>query len=60
MSLKDHWRRYGKCIAAGIGGLGIGVITGASAGSAIPILGTVGCGIVGGISGLLAGTASAC
>ncbi len=54
------WRRYGKCAAGMLGGAGAGVLTGAAVGSSIPILGTIGCGILGGLSGLLTGAASAC
>ena len=49
-----------KCLAGAIGGFGLGVVTGAAAGTAIPILGNIGCGIAGGGFGLLAGLATSC
>ena len=60
MSLKDHWNRYGKCVAGMLGGLGTGALGGAAVGSAVPVIGTIGCSILGGISGFLAGAASTC
>jgi len=60
MSFADHWRRYGKCTAGTVGGFGAGILAGAAVGSAIPLLGTIGCGFVGGICGLLSGAAAAC
>ena len=60
MSFKRFWKKYGICASGTVGGLGLGILTGASVGSAIPLLGTLGCGLVGGFSGLLAGAAASC
>jgi hypothetical protein len=60
MSFKDPWKRYGKCLAGLIGSAGLGFFAGAAVGSAVPLLGTLGCGILGIVSGLLAGASAAC
>jgi hypothetical protein len=62
MSFKRHWVRYGKCVAGVLGGAGLGLVTGESIGNAafVALLGTLGCGILGGVSGLFAGAATSC
>jgi len=60
MSFQEFWTRYGKCASGAAGGLGLGMLTGATVGSAIPFLGTFGCGVLGGVSGFLAGSAGSC
>ena len=49
-----------RCLTGAVGGLGMGVFTGAAAGTAIPILGNIGCGIAGGVVGFLGGIAGFC
>jgi hypothetical protein len=60
MSLKHQWKRYGKCLSGSVGAAGLGLFAGAAVGSAIPFLGTFGCLILGIISGLFSGAATAC
>lgn len=56
----SFWSRYGKCAAGMIAGMIGGVFCGVAVGGSIPWLGLVGCGIVGGIGGVLGGAAQSC
>jgi hypothetical protein len=59
--MKSWWDKWGKCVAAIVGGTGTGVIAGAAAGTVpLPGLGTITGAIVGGIFGGLSGASKGC
>lgn len=60
MSFRDQWIQWGRCLAGTLGGLGGGIFAGAAVGPLMPVLGVLGCSILGGIAGLLSGAAAAC
>ncbi len=58
--LKAAWPKWLRCAAGIVGGALLGGLEGASAGSVVPVIGTVGGGIIGIIGGGLVGGAAAC